>query len=344
MKKIFFSLVALAAIAACSKSEVEYDNPAEIGFAPVAKISAKSAVSDAIYPTTLSMYIFANAGNATDAIGGYSTPYFKNATFAHRSNGVFGGAPTAYYWPNVKKLIFSGYSASGNVASLLTPPTYEWNGDNNWEIKINGYEPGTGTATEGNNDLMWFPTTPAYGKADVPGTDDTAEKDDNIEVVMQHACAWVTINIKGDNVTGADGTTWKITDISFDNLSQSGNVTLGTVATWTSITTGDDFEVFANTNGKELTTEYVDYTKETIKDLVIVPQDTKTIYVTYKYISQADLDPIEEILPIELTYPSDEGWKAGKHYTYNITIGTKEILVEPTVKAWDTVATDAIVM
>ena len=35
MKKVLLSLVAVAAVAACTKSEVEYDAPAEIGFAPV---------------------------------------------------------------------------------------------------------------------------------------------------------------------------------------------------------------------------------------------------------------------------------------------------------------------
>ena len=69
MKKIFISFVALAAIAACSKSEVEYDNPAEIGFAPVAQNVTKSVAGlptdgggyNNAFPTDLNLYIFANA-------------------------------------------------------------------------------------------------------------------------------------------------------------------------------------------------------------------------------------------------------------------------------------------
>ena len=37
MKKILFSLLAAAAITACTKSGIEYDQPDEIGFVPVAK-------------------------------------------------------------------------------------------------------------------------------------------------------------------------------------------------------------------------------------------------------------------------------------------------------------------
>ena len=66
MKKIFFSLVALAALAACSKYEVEYTDNMELSFAPVSKLSTKAAVADTDYPDALNMYVFANAGLDTD--------------------------------------------------------------------------------------------------------------------------------------------------------------------------------------------------------------------------------------------------------------------------------------
>ena len=334
MKKIFFSLVALAAIAACSKSEVEYTDNMELSLAPVTRLNTKAAVDGTDYPDALNMYVFANAGESSDAIpGGYDEPYFANAEFTHSpertpaltlSDNVFAGV-IPYYWPNVKKLIFSGYSKSGNVESLT--PTYEWNGADNWEIKMSGYAPSIGTATPGDNDLMWFPTTTtSYGKPSTAG--------ESVQVTMLHACAWVTIKIKGDATTGKTNTSWKIKNLSFTDLSQSGNVTLGTAADWTSIATGTSFNVFNLAAGKPLTTEYVDYTQIDFKDLVIVPQPTKTLYVTYEYVSQEGLDPITETKPLELTYTGGTGWEAGKHYTYNITLGTSEILILPVLTDW----------
>ena len=113
MKKIFLSIVAVAAIAACTKSEVVYDTPEEIGFVPVAKLNTKAAVAGTDYPDALNMYIFANAGLGST----YDEVYFKNAEFEHKTSdatNVFSGT-TPYYWPNVKKLIFSGYSKSGRI-------------------------------------------------------------------------------------------------------------------------------------------------------------------------------------------------------------------------------------
>lgn len=345
MKKIFFSLVALAALAACSKSEIEYTDNMELSLAPVTRLNTKAAVDGTDYPDALNMFVFANAGldgnddNSTVDVAECTEPYFANAEFTHTgrtditlNTNVFAGV-TPYYWPNVKKLIFSGYSDSGNVRSLT--PTYVYDGTT-WEIVMEGYAPGAGTAVSGNNDLMWFPTTTSsYGKPTTAG--------ESVQVTMQHACAWVTIKIKGDETTGKDGTSWKIKNLSFTDLSQSGNVTLGTAADWTSIATGAEFDVFDRPNTdvaddaddpKPLTTEYVDYTQIDFKDLVIVPQATKTLYVTYEYVSQAGLAPITETKPLELTYNGGTGWEAGKHYTYNITLGTAEILILPVLTDW----------
>ena len=329
--------MAVAALAACTKSEVQYEPAGEISFAPVSKLNTKAAVTTTDYPDDLNMYVFANAGTADAALSTFDEPYLANAEFAHGSHptNVFGGV-TPYYWPNVKELIFSGYSKSGNVASLSTKPTYVKNADTDiWEINMTGYAPTSGTATLGDNDLMWFPTTAeSYGKP--------AEANFTVDVVMQHACSWVTINVKGDATTGAAGTTWNILDLTINDLAQSGNVILGKTANWTPSTTTAAFEVF---NGKEaLTTSYVDYTQLSYTDLILVPQDTKTLTITYEFVSQAGLDPIQEVKTIDLTYTNDEGWKPGVHYTYNITIGTQEILIEPTVKVWDSVTAPNVVL
>ena len=345
MKKIFFSLVALAALAACSKSEIAFEQTGEIAFAPVSRLNTRAAVITTDYPDDLNMYVFANAGAADAAITTFIEPYFANAEFSNGTHdeNVFGGV-TPYYWPNVKELIFSGYSKSGNVASMTTKPTYAKNADTGiWEINMTGYAPIPGTATLGDNDLMWFPTTTeSYGKP--------ATANYTVAVEMKHACSWVTINIQGDATTGKDGTTWQILDLTIADLAQKGDVVLGTAASWKNLSDVKLFDVYEGTTGKALTTSYVDYTKLTYQDFILIPQATKTLTVKYSYVSQAggaadgtDL-VIEEIKDIPLTYTNDEGWKPGVHYTYNITIGTQEILIEPTVKVWDTVTAPDVVL
>ena len=347
MSRILTSILTIALLASCAKTEVQYEPAGEIGFAPVSKISTKAAVPGTVYPTGLPMYVFANAGLPSAAYpDGYTEPYFVKAKFVHRlgTEKTFGGDP-AYYWPNVKKLIFSGVSASGNIGTALNALSrfvYEANeytvGQQTvkkYEIEIDGYRPTDGSTQKGDNDLMWFQTTGPFAKQ-------TAA----IDVEMKHACAWITININGDAITGAANTTWKVTEVKFEDLSQSGNVILGESANWTSVADGTPATIYGPTTGKPLTESFVDYTQKldiyfTFSNLIVVPQSTKRLHVTYKFVSQVGGGPggtdlvITESKEIPLTYTGDQGWKAGTHYTYNITIGTKEILVDPTVSEWD---------
>lgn len=337
--------MAVVALAACTKSEVQYESAGEIAFAPVSKLNTKAAVTTTDYPDALNMYVFANAGTADAALPTFTEPYFANAEFSHGSHAtnVFGGV-TPYYWPNVKELIFSGYSKSGNVASLNPKPTYAKNAAGIWEINMTGYAPTPGTATLGDNDLMWFPTTTeSYAKP--------AQADFTVDVVMQHACSWVTINIKGDATTGKSGTTWQILDLTIADLAQKGDVVLGTAASWKNLSEEKMFDVYEATTGKALTTDYVDYTKLSYQDFILIPQETKTLKVEYSYVSQAGGGAdgndivIEEIKDIPLTYrAANNVWEPGVHYIYNITIGTQEILIEPTVKVWDTVTAPDVVL
>lgn len=77
--------MAVAAIAACTKSEVQYEPSGEISFAPVAKTLTKSVAGydygttdthhvtgkdgefDGVFPTGIDLYVFANAGTGAVA-------------------------------------------------------------------------------------------------------------------------------------------------------------------------------------------------------------------------------------------------------------------------------------
>lgn len=356
MKKTLLPLLCFAALAACTKSEVQYEAPGAITFSPVSQLSTKSVVDGNDF-LILNMYVFANAGAADADAETFSDTYFANALFANKSNGVFAGSPNPYYWPNVKELIFSGVSASGNVNTNggSTPKYALDDTDKKWKITLEDYAPGVGTATPGDNDLMWFPTTVSYGKVDVMGTGN----DGDIDVVMQHACSWITINVKGDSITGKaddtstteinETTTWKVKSLVINDLSLSGTAVLGETATWSDLATDTGtFKVFDSNDGTVLTTSYVAM-ENVAKNTIVIPQTPTTLTVVYEYVSQKGAGDdredivIEETKTVNLTLDNTVtgendskggNWLPGVHYTYNITIGTLEILIEPTATDW----------
>lgn len=364
MKKILVSFLAIAALVGCSKADITYDDQLqEIGFTPYSKKSVKSAVTTTDYPNTLNMYVFAQAGaaGATD-VTTYNEPYFKNAEFNDKStnqaDGIFSGTAQPYYWPNVKRLIFSGVSASGNVNNGVTP-TYAKNATTNaWEITLNGYKPGTGTTKLGDNDLMWFPTTASYSKDEIVGTG----KPGHVDVTMKHACSWITINMKGDEITGAENTTWKIKSLSINGLSLSGDVVLGENADWDNLSSASDKPFTVFNGSKELTKAATPF-ENISNNTIVIPQTPTTLTIVYEFVSQKggasdgkDII-IEETKTVDLTLADtvtgkdDQGndikggnWLPGVHYTYNITIGTSEILIDPAVLNWAEQTVTGIVM
>ena len=323
MKKIIISMMAVAALAACTKSEVAFEQPDAIGFQVVTGKMTKAAVTDNVYPEALNMYVFA----MTETDGGAANTtadYLKNAEFAKVlvSNGqnLWGGwlnnAAYPYYWPNVKKLYFAGVSKSGNVNNGAVP-TY-----NNGTITINGYQPGVGAAVLGDNDLMWFPTTDeSYGKGTV-----------SVPVVMKHACSWITVKMAGDSK-------YTITDIHIEGLTTKGNVDLNTAADWTLSTDAADlnktFSVYSNATGKALsTTATAEGFENTVNNTVVLPEQVPgTLSITYHFESQAG-EKIEETVTGSLKFDGEATWVAGTHYIYTVTITASQILIAPTVETW----------
>ena len=355
MKKIFISLLAVAALAACTKSEVAYEAPAEIGFKAVAGNMTKAVVDGETYPTDLNMFIYAwtttdNNGNPNTEI---EANYIKNAEFAHKgvfetytgetdetgvNPNVWGGADQAYYWPNVKELYFAGYSASGNASAKAA---YNCQTD---VLTISDYTPGM----NGANDLMWFPkTTQSYGK----GTD-------YVPVSMYHTCAWITFLVKGDGVTSNTTNPYTITSLKMTEVDQTATVACSNATdpkiNWTGNTdkTGDaaNYNVTIKNNSIALTetakdvetdAAYAEAEGTTSSNIVVIPQIPGKLTLTYTYKSSTDAPITETVENLDLALAKDASnadgpaqWEAGKHYIYTITIKANEILIAPTPVDW----------
>ena len=325
MKKIIISMMAVAAMAACTKSDVAFEQPDAIGFHVVTGKMTKAAVADHVYPETLNMYVFAMT--ETDGEGANTTAdYLKNAEFAKVDQNLWGGwlnGAYPYYWPNVKKLYFAGVSKSGNVNNGATEATPVYN---DGTITIQGYQPGVGTTALGNNDLMWFPTTDdSYGKGTV-----------SVPVVMQHACSWITVKMAGDEWTAGKYT---ITDIHIEGLTTKGDVALNDDADWTLSENADDknktFSVYSDETGNVLSTTATEVGFENIaNNTVVLPEQVPgTLSITYNFESQAG-ETITETVTGSLNFDGENTWVAGTHYIYTVTITANQILIAPTVQTW----------
>lgn len=354
MKKTFLTLLAIVSLVACTKMEVEYTSTDEIGFNIVSGKMTKSAVVGTTYHEGLNMYVFATTTDNTTGSANYINKgefkYNKTSDDKKLWAGWNGSAHAPYYWPNVKKLYFAGISKSGNIASLSTegsPAAISMDFSGNGTLTINGYEPGAGSTADGDNDLMWFSKTAEYGK----GTD-------YVHVDMYHTCSWITIKVYGDNITKS----WKLHNITINNIATKGNVTLSTNASsgttntpgavWTLKNNGQyiytdyinkPIVVFNSTEGEQLTDDARKF--ENIEDnTIIIPQTTTNMNITYSYVSPAGAT-ITETVPVSLSLGNtSDPWLAGYHYTYTVKITASEILIQPDAKTWNDSAIGDIII
>ena len=324
MKKILLSLLAVAALASCSKMTVEYDTPQEIGFKAVVGNITKAPVDGTVFPTDLNLFV--NAYTADNAGTSASTPnYIKNgeftylntydkyvtdddATDAEKATAVWGGGSSSekrnpYYWPNEKTLHFSGYSKSGTWTSADNNPSYNPSTD---ALTITDYSPGVGTG-KGANDLMWFPST-KYVQSNGYGKDTKF-----VPVNMYHTCSWITFMVQGDITTGASNSTYKITSLTMNGVDMTANVTctgdaslaqatIPSYVVWTSNTDQDQAEPYnvgVNVGGVELKNTYIAENSTTPKNIetnantttggniVVIPQVPGSIDLAWTYTSTA---------------------------------------------------------
>ena len=344
MKKIFFALVAIAAMAACTKTEVQYEPAGEISFAPVtqnvtksvAGIGANGAV-DNTFPTNLNLFIFANVQDQDEDENledSWTTEYLNNALFVSNrisDNGLYEGKP-ARYWPNVKSLVFAGYSNPSDE-----PLEAEMDFDDNI-LTITGYTQDNLKTAKGANDLMWFPYNGAqYKKADSV-----------IPAAMKHACSWITVQVVGNEVTGEN---YLLKELKINDLYHTGDVECKSVTTtvngnsttvctavWdpTKLRNQSSETLYSNAEGEVFLDGVATVFEDVDNNMVVLPQTPTTIDVKYSYVPQEDVAPVTEIVKgLPLTLSGDANWESGKHYIYTISITATEILVNPTVAEWD---------
>ena len=358
MKKLMILAAAVAAMAACTKSEVVYDdNDTEIALAPVNYMTTKTAIygpyQGAQYQgpndtydefQVWAWYTTSRAGtDYTSSEQTNSSEYLDNVKFGYKDNGEFGGTPD-YYWPKSGSLVFAGYTPSGATVSsadynfattgcYLTLTDFEqgdykyWNGTD-WPL---GYK---------MVDLMYF---------DVEPTSKTVNGGVQ-SVSFKHALSWISFELA---CTDAFNELFKITEVTLNGVKNKETFTSGAgvsgwrIPQWTANSTGSSIELYKNDAGKELKND----DRLLIEGLLLIPQDVPTI--TIKYEQRASEDEIwavqaPEIVKLAGAKENGEGsnvinkWEINKHYRYTLTLSADPIRISPKVSNWDEVVVSDI--
>ena len=346
MKKIIISICAVAALAACTKSEIQYDEPAEIGFAPATKNITKAAGLAGILDTAQELGIWAfwdndaavpvnTDGTSAGVISNptyddYTDNYLVNALFAKRDDiSNWGGSPTGYPWPVNGALVFAGYTTPGDA--VLTTGTNA--GNVNYVLSTD-----TMTFTEYENtnefDLCWFGKTASAYNYRAAGT--------AVGVTLSHALTWVSVAVYGE---GTPVGNWTITSISLENVTTKGTATCSgstNKATWTSTTATTATAPLSIYSGSHTitagTTNGGKTTGVTLTDNVLIPSTTVKLKVNYTFL----VNGVAKQDSKTITLNEDETWESGVHYIYTLQFKGNEILVAPSYNDWGTPVDETI--
>ena len=317
MKKFFFSILAVGAIVACTKSEVKYAGETEIAFRPVASVATKANVMHAIdgtdYPAAETFKVYAYW--KSDKVAGTDHSEFADAAkyidgkeFAKSVDGtLWRGAKKPYYWPKTGSMVFACLSPADAPVTNITHNVV------NDQFAFGYASPATTAETI---DLMWTDATVSYNeKTAVPG----------VPVTFKHALSWITFKVKGDEVTS--GGNFVINNLTINEVRPLGSF-LSAGREWQ--ITGFPVDVTVFDGEKNLTTEPV-VIENVDRGTLVIPQvnDTKNYKATIKFTNNLGDEVIKEVVTVDL----GNGWEIGKHYTYDITFTAKEILIEPHMEA-----------
>lgn len=364
MKKLFLFSVAALAICACSKdekiAEVSASNQQkEIALFAVNQKATRAAVQGTVFPTTNTMEVKAYQTQPSE-VGyfGQTTYKYQYAAGASTGSGTTWGGDPARYWPlSPAKLNFFAVSGAGvsashiTIADALASATVAY-------TSANSYNPTS------QSDIMY-----AFNRAAVTETAHALVFPDNVGMEFKHALALINFQIKAGNDAS---TAIKIKKIELNGARYTGSLTItntnaatesaawSAVVDWTPDAVQNDVVVpnIGNvTTPVSLTTSFVPDNSDTEEptdwaSLMIIPTQQKaaspvsygftTIKITYVLDNKEytyeyapagwtddDSDPETPDVP-NYTYVT-----AGTKYTYQITMTLHEILILPTVDAWD---------
>ena len=334
MKKIFFALAAVAALAACSKSEATYEANDEIGFLPVTENMTKAMMTGTTFKPSEEFNVWAYykpvpAGSVGAWIGDASTPqtYIEDKTFAYNSvEGKWAGKANPYFWPKNGSLVFVGYypsSLKNSVNHSLSTQTMTFTDISESRVDDTGY----------TEDIMYFNMTPSCSNGTV-----AAE--------FKHALSWISLLLVKDSST-SDQATITVNKVEFTEINPTGDakVVAQQPINWVVDGTPRTIDIL---EGTPVVLTKGNQTIQPYQPLFIPQAMNGNLVVEYE-IKSADGSKFTEVKTITLAGMKDANntslskWLPAKHYTYTITIGVKQIFINPTVAPWEDVTVPTVI-
>ena len=329
MKKIFFSLLAIAALASCAKTEPTFTEvDSEIKIAPVTAVSTKAvtgAIDGTQYPVEEAFKVFAywntaGAGSTFDTDETTAGAYLNNVKFVNK--GSYWGGETVYYWPKNGSLRFSAYSpAELDMAHDLGTDTYTLGTIEYPTVPANAY------------DILVAPTSESY-------TAETAAE--KVSVVFEHALSWISFKIQSTVVANE---VFDVKEVIVNDVAYKGSLVANMTAGTKVWTLGNDVNPVTVFTGSQLAKSVA--ASIDAYDNLVLPQTPTTVTVNYtqnemshtddqgnKVVDSPALTNQSITVPLVLDNENDT-WEPGKHYTYTILFDLDEILINPSVEDWE---------
>lgn len=347
MKKIISIVLGVAALAACTKTSVSYEQPGEIALAPVTRANmTKAAITGTTFPTTndMGVYAFYNAGKLIgtpkeEFLTG-SAAYLNNVKFVNRTGTGNWGGETSYYWPKTGSLVFAAYSPS--AANLAYSAG---------EDKFSKADYVQSTDLANTVDLLWSPMT-------AKSHDKTTTA---VPMVFYHAMSWVTVQAVAAN-SESEGK-FKVKSVKLNGIVNKGSFeTAVDDIDWTLSSAAVDVKtltVFNNDAYKEIPKMTPAEVLENVaKGTVVIPQslgDAVTLTVVFSQVMPTGDWSADQTLTFKLNKCTVgepavalNKWDNGKHYIYTLNFnikgaaGENEILIKPTLTDWENVTANGI--
>lgn len=349
--KRFFAIAAIAALTltSCNQAqEIEEVN----GFGPemtfsIANIATKGYVEGATFddtafdklheastnPTTprtmnLSAYLYPQSGASSN--------YFIGETFAVQGTGDtrrWHHTP-AIYWPMGGKLAFLAYS----VTEQFDGTAVKWNSENAAsQVVLNVSD------VYLQDDILYAGVYQRSSGADHTATPATAASD--VEMTFKHAQAWIEFQLKSETADIV-----KVNEIIVKNVNTRGQLTINAptsaaaeasaTAVWDfnyvtkrDLVVPDTYSVYNDPEGT--TPKYIGTDVEYLDFLLPGAQDGTEFLIHYQLKGQDNV--------LEYSYKlTGSKWNMGLKYIYEIEFRPYEIVVKPSVQAWDNPAADQL--
>lgn len=353
MKKIISIVLGVAALAACTKTSVSYEQPGEIALAPVTRANmTKAAITGDAFPTGNDMGVYAyyntakTAGTAkVDFLEG-SALYLDDVQFVNKNNTANWGGATPYYWPKTGSLVFAAYSPK--AADLA----YDATGNS---FSTTGYVQETDLSK--TVDLLWSPmTATSHDKA-------TAA----VPMKFYHAMSWITIKVKAANE--ASQNKFRVKSIHLNKIIDKGSFVTSVdpddnnIIKWTPSTEAADkkqLSVFNKAKSEDshvvATTAAVEL-EDAVRGTVVIPQslgEEATLTIVFSQENPAGGFTADQNLTFKLKdckvgTTALDNWVNGKHYIYTLSFNIKgegpdnnEILIAPKLEDWKDVTASGI--